>query len=226
MRVSEYYQLNRKQPALDFIDVDINTDTRLFIDPSALLYLKNDFGNNCVYLVQNFFQTVLSQIHAGNNQRAIELLRVCKEPNETHLGLSSGVSRGTALGDKSSVDVWHALTNSEAITTGLIQDLEDTILLIPGLSEDRISDITTNIIRSELIRYTQDICAVLNIPTEEIASGPLWDTEREKWYSKYTELPYPEEERLLLVPKCIVRTSMHFDVSSYYRYSILEYYKS
>jgi hypothetical protein len=60
MRVSEYYSLGRRQSTLDFIDVDVKTDTKLFIDPSALLYLNNDFGNNCVFLVQNFFSTVIS----------------------------------------------------------------------------------------------------------------------------------------------------------------------
>ena len=168
---------------------------------------------------------MISHIKAGRNQHAIELLRVCKEPNETHLGLSMGVSRGTALGEQSSLDVWSALTESAAVVSGLVQDLEDTILLIPGISEDRVSDITTNIIRSELITYTQGVCSVLNIPTQSVASGPIWNFTKKEWNSTYSQLPCPEDWKLILVPKSIVRKSMHFDVDTYYRYSILEHYR-
>ena len=35
MRVSEYCRLGRKQPTLDFVDVDTTGDVRVFIDPRA-----------------------------------------------------------------------------------------------------------------------------------------------------------------------------------------------
>ena len=60
--------------------------------------------------------------------------------------------------------VWEALSRSEAVTTGLIEDLEDTILFVPGIGFDIISDIATNIIRVQLIEFTQDVCGYYNIP--------------------------------------------------------------
>ena len=44
MRVSEYYNLNRSQPSLDFVDVDIYGDIEVFIDPRALRLLKRHGG--------------------------------------------------------------------------------------------------------------------------------------------------------------------------------------
>jgi hypothetical protein len=56
MRVSEHYALGRSQPTLDFVDVDIVADTPVFISPKALTMLPSEFGDQCVHLVQNFFQ--------------------------------------------------------------------------------------------------------------------------------------------------------------------------
>ena len=62
MRVSEHYKLGRSQPTLDFVDVDVRGDTRVFVSPSALKELPSEWGDECVHLVQNFFQTVLGLI--------------------------------------------------------------------------------------------------------------------------------------------------------------------
>lgn len=78
-------------------------------------------------------------------------MRVLREPNETHLGLSAGRSKGRALGTELARDVWKALSQSEAAKSGLLRDLEDTILMVEGISVDIVSDMTTNIIRGPLI---------------------------------------------------------------------------
>jgi hypothetical protein len=56
MRVSEHYGLGRSQATLDFVDVDIVTDTPVFISPRALAMLPSEFGDECVHLVQNYFK--------------------------------------------------------------------------------------------------------------------------------------------------------------------------
>lgn len=44
MRVSEYYTLGLTQPSLDFVDVRLDTDVPLFIDPTALNLLDTEWG--------------------------------------------------------------------------------------------------------------------------------------------------------------------------------------
>src|SRR5579862_579288 len=105
MRVSQHYNLARSQAALDFVDVDIGGDTPVFISPRALMQLPSEWGDECVHLIQNFFQTVLALIRSGKNTKAEALLRVLREPNETHLGLSRGKAQGRALGNESARDV-------------------------------------------------------------------------------------------------------------------------
>lgn len=222
MRVSEYFSLGRSQATLDFVDVDVVADTPVFISPKALTLLPSDFGDECVHLVQNFFQTILELIRTGQNDKAESLLRVLREPNETRLGLSKGKARGHALGSESAHDVWQALSQSEAAKSGLLEDLEDTVLMIEGISVDIVSDIATNLIREPLIRYTQEMCELYGIPLQDgVNSGPLWSGSDRIWYSKFVRLPIAASARLLFVPKAIVRTHLQYDSGEYFRHFLL-----
>lgn len=223
-RVSEYYEIGLTQGSLDFIDVDICGDTVVFVDPTALLTLQSDWGNECVALVQDFFRTVLDYIHHSRHAEARNLLSSLREPNETHLGFSRDRARGRALGRESARDVWDALRRSEAVQSGLLEDLEDTILMVEGIAYDIVSDITTNIIRQPLIHYSQMICKDLGIPLNNgVSSGPLWDVALKQWFVEFTELPVTTAGKLLLVPKVIVRQRMIYDADEYYRYFLLPF---
>ena len=148
-----------------------------------------------------------------------------REPNETHLGLSLDKSQGRGLGELSAVDVWKALEKSEAVKSGLLEDLEDTILMVEGIAEDIISDMVTNIIRQPLINYTQGICKELGIPLQQgLNSGPMWEPEQKRWFSEFVELPFTNPGgKLLLVPKKIIRRKMEYDYYEYYQHFLLEF---
>jgi hypothetical protein len=221
-RVSEHFGLGLAQPQLDFVDVDVATDTEVYVDPHALRQLRTEWGRECVALLQAYFSAVLAAIRSGDTARADELLGQLREPNQTRLGLSQGRPAGHALGPDLAVDVREQLARSEALRTGLIEDLEDTILMIPLIGRDLISDITTNVIRSPLIRYTQEVCEDLGIPMEDdVYAGPVWDLATGNWSQGYATLPWVGRHALLLVPKVIVRRKMDFEADDYYdRYII------
>ena len=74
--------------------------------------------------------------------------------------------------------------------------------MIPGVSNDIISDIATNIIRQPLIKFTQDACRFYEIPlAPDVDSGPMWDPHAHEWFSEFVDLPVTGTGRLLLVPK-------------------------
>jgi hypothetical protein len=224
MRVSEYYKLGKRQSELDFVDVDTTDDAALYVDPRAIAQLSGAWANSCVSAIQSFFQRVLDAISDGDDDLALSLLSNLREPNETHLGLSRGPSNGSGVGNELARDFWQALSSSNAVRTGLIQDLEDTALLIEGVDRDRISDITTNIIRRQLIAYTQETCEYHGIPlSDNVGSGPLWNASKGEWYEEYTSLPTPNGAKLVLVPKEIVRRKLHMNSNDYYRHQVLNF---
>jgi hypothetical protein len=222
MRISQKFRLGLSQASLDFVDVDTQNDTKVFLSPTAISTLPSDWGNACVSLIQNYFRHVLGLIKQGRHQDAEALLLALREPNETHLGLSQGRSQGRALGKGSAKDLWRALSTSQAAKTGLLTDLEDTVLMIDGISVDIISDITTNIIRGKLIEYTQLMCTQHNIRLwDGVESGPVWNAQTKTWINFFAKLPITEAGKLLLVPKAIVRQKPDYDAGEYYRYFLL-----
>lgn len=222
MRVSKHYRLDRHQAELDFVDIPLETDLPVFVEPTAIRSLGTRWSNQCVSLLQSFFASVLAAVKKGDKERAIELLASLRERNEFHLGYSSGKSRGHAFGTGAAGSVWDSLLRSKAARTGVLKDLEDTALLIDGVGPDMISDAVCNIIRGPLIEYTQDMCRYYDIPMKSgIASGPIWDMQEEKWLATFVDLPLPQGEKLVLIPKAIVRLAGSYDVGEYYRHFLL-----
>lgn len=226
MRVSDYFSLKTTQPSLDFVDVDLEKDIRLFIDPSALYLLTTEWGSRCRNLIKSFFGTVLESIKNGDNDGAKKLLAQLSEPNETHLGLSRNKSQGRGMGSSLAEQMWRSLERSDAVKTGIITDLEDTVLLVDGIASDIISDVVTNIIREPLLEYTIKICREYNIPLEEHTTLKLWSPTKKEWV--YKDMPQiivstlNKTKRLILVPKAIVRKSISYDAGKYYNKYLLE----
>jgi hypothetical protein len=224
VQVSEHFRLGVTQPSLEFVDVDITGDTRAFIDPKVLKDVDSVWANECVSLLQDFFSTVVRKIMDGDRDGAVELLSHLGEPNETRLGLSTERANGNAVGDELSSEIGDALASSEAARTGLLEDLEDTALFIPNISFDRISDMTTNIIRPQLVRYTELMIEKYPsiVATEDVYVGPMWDRHTHSWKTPYFNVPIADGKPLVLVPKWLVRRKKTtFNPGDYLNHHIL-----
>jgi hypothetical protein len=222
MRVSEHYLLGRTQPTLDFVDVAVDGDTSVFVDPTAIRTLMSEWGEDCVAHLQNYFSAVLTSIKKGDDRRALGLLAALREPNDARLGLSSGEPDGSGIAEGLAKDILAELKQSEAVKSGLLKDLEDTVLMIYGIGPDRISDMTINILRGPLLKYTQDMCTYYDIPLEaEVNSGRIWDPQAERWTSALVPRPVVHNLPLLLIPKVFVRARIAYELDEYYRYYLL-----
>ncbi|EPC7207941.1 hypothetical protein ACR2RQ_001181 [Cronobacter dublinensis] len=222
MRFSEYFKLNRSQAYLDFVDIPLDTDIPVFLDPGAIKSLDSNWGQELTSHLQSFFEKVLKLIKDGKNAEAQKLLASLNERNEFHLGYSSDRSRGHGFGAGSAHSVWNALTQSKAVTTGLLKDLEDTALLIPGIGTDMISDAVSNILRGPLIKYTQEICEYYGVKlTPNIDSGPIWEPHKGKWYSEFVSLPMTSYGKVILVPKLLVRHRLCLQYGEFYNHYLL-----
>jgi hypothetical protein len=226
MRFSEFFGLDREQVELDFVDIPMTTDLPLYVDPYALSLEEAQWFVDCNNLVIDFFELVVNCIREGEENRARGLLQNLKEPNDTHLGLSSGKPRGSGIGGMQSEQIFERLRQSEAVRTGMLTDLADAELVIPGIGRDKISDMTTNSIRGPLLEYTRAQCVLHRIPVRRVAGGMCWDPIIGNWRNIYAELPIYGLGRVVLVPKAAVRHDLTIDHQKYYQHFVLEYLQS
>lgn len=227
MKLSRAFKLNRTQSELDFVNVELDGDTPLFLDPFPLSQRTDTWSTECHHLIVDCFQKVIDAIRTGRTDDALYILEGFGEPDETRLGLSKGKRpRGRGIGPEQALDLHKRLSESRAAKTGFIRDLEDCQLVIPGINRDKVSDITTNIIRHKLAEYTEEQCQLHNIPTEEVAIGPGWDPHISGWRDQYGRLPIHRNLRLLLVPKAISRYDLSYDYHEYYNRFVLEHLRA
>ena len=180
-RFSEYFKLNKFQAELDFVDVFIDNDTPLFVDPYVFKVRNDAWSVECNNLIVDFFGAVIQSIRSQNHKYAKNLLERLSEPKETHLGMGKENVFGKGVSGKQAGDLFDKLKNSKAAKTGYLKDLMDCELMIPGIGFDKISDITTNIIRGKLIEYTQAQCELYNIPMSNTPSGRIWNSTEKRW---------------------------------------------
>jgi hypothetical protein len=223
VRFSQAFSLDKSQCELDFVDVFVDDDLLVFVDPFALSRRRDDWSRTAHETVVAFFQRIVDKIREGNEQEARDLLSFLREPSETHLGHSKGHAHGAGIGRLQADHLFEALSASSAVRTGFIQSIQDCELMVDDISHDKISDITTNVIRSHLAAYTKQQCDLLGVPTRTVALPPAYDPARAEWASAYADLPVHNDERLLLVPKAIVRTNPAYSADRYYRHHVLEF---
>lgn len=227
MLFSKAFGLNQSQSQLDFVDVDAEQDIPLFFDPYVFATDPDPFCSACHAEIDSFFQQVLMSVRAGDRARGLELLREFQEPNEICFGLSEGAPSGRGIGAFQSERIYTEIENSQAARTGLLSDLAECELFVDGIGPDKISDITANIIRGRLVKYTQDQCRLHGINMREVALGPTWDGGASRWIRQMAELPVIGEKAIILVPKKVVRwkNQLSLDKQQYYRNFVLEFYR-
>lgn len=217
------FGLRKTQAELDFVDVSLLTDNRLFIDPFAISLQRAHWSQNAADTIRTFFQNVIDHIRNRRDNEARELLLHLREPNETRLGYSRRRPQGAGVGAGQAEQIFEALGESAAVRLGFINAIEESELLIPGIARDKISDLTTNIIRHHLAEYTVMQCQLHGIPTQHAAMPACFNVERLLWEPQYLELPVYRHSPILFVPKSIVRYTPAYQQQKYYDHFMLEF---
>jgi hypothetical protein len=213
----------KRQSELDFVDVLLDTDVPLFVDPFAFKCGSEPRAIECHNLVVGFFQELIDSMRSNLPTKAQGLLHNLHEPNESRLGLSSGLPQGRGIGGMQATRLYNAFGKSKAVKTGILKDLSDCELFIEGISHDKISDITINIIRLKLAEFTQEQCRKWDIQMAEREVGPFWNDQTDEWQNDLGPLPVYNGHRIILVPKRFVRYHMAIDDREYYNHHVVEH---
>lgn len=226
-RISDYFGLELTQSSLDFVNVDVNGDSPVYIDPHAVRTQQGSWIEGCQRSISTYFDSLLQTIRNDEVDRTRELVKPLTEPNETHLGESKGESRGRGLGsEKRAQELIAALRRSRAIKSGLLTDLEESILFVEGIGVDILSDITTCLIRSHLVSYTKNQCKFHGVRTEPQFTDQTWNADEHDWQpGGQHELPRGPVGPILFVPKSIVRVRPDLDKDKFFRGYIRPFYE-
>lgn len=217
VRISDWANLHNQRAKLAFVDVDTDRDLRLFIDPYALEIRQDEWSRSCTDNLRSFFAELVTALRQGNDQRAYHLASHLRETNETCLGYSVGRPQGRGIGENQAADLIDALRQSRAFQTGILSDLSETALFIPGIGSDKISDLTTNIIRGPLLRFTQEQAELWGMPLQDdVTMAPVWDSTRADWVQGPRRSIVVQGRPILLVPKHSVRFKLGLNAQEFY----------
>jgi len=226
-RFSTVFGLSNSQAGLDFVDIDISTDTPLYVCPYAIQIRDDEWSAEAGDHIRSFFSEVLNALQVDDDERAMHLLLNLHEPNETFLGESEGEPRGRAIGPKKARKLADAIKSSRAYETGLLADVSEAALYIHGVGRDTVSDLATNVIRGILAEYTKAECEIHGVPMQFVTDiGPVWDVVRRDWVAEPLELPIIAGRPILLVPKTCVRYKLSLDSQEFYNHHMIEFLKA
>jgi len=224
MKISQLYKLNKTQHELDFVDIDPSEDKRVFLDPFFISTRKYPWCINVSTTIRKFFQLAIDLIKINKISEARGMFVHLNEPNATCLGLSSGNPSGRGVAGYQSQKILESIIKSKAAKTGIVDDLEDTAIFIENVDKDKVSDMTTNIIKKHLIEYTIQQCDLLKIPLEnDVPTGFYWDSNSQKWDEDFARRLVINQKPILLVPKMAVSFYQNYVSKKYYQHYVLNY---
>jgi len=224
-KFTEFFGLKIDQDELNFLDIYAHQDMPLFLDPFGISAMGTKWSKECENQIATYFQFLVDSIKIGDKKSIKNLLSALHEVNEVALGYSQNVPTGKGIGQKQAKEILYAFENSEAAKSGDIKDIADCALLIPGINRDKISDITANILKKQLIQFTKEQCNLYSIPTKKTPISSF-DFESMNFKSYYDFLPIVNGNPKILLPITSVRQDPELSKDKYYRNFVLEFLRT
>ncbi len=225
MKISTKYKLPGRE--INFVNINLDKDNKLFIDPMKLKRGKTEFHQKCFSKVEEFVNILVDLAKNRNYKVLLEFVENFYERNETRLGYSIESRNGKSFGQNGGIELVKLLTKGTIFEAGFIEDIFDFLMLTPNIGEDKVSDIITTILFMDLIEYTQKQCEMWKIPTKSIGIKKLcWNHSSKAWQKIVEELPTHEGEQILFVPKSFVGKSYIFSYEKLYSDVIIPLYKN
>ncbi|WP_298136073.1 hypothetical protein [Flavobacterium sp.] len=205
-----------------FLDIDLDDDNLLFIDPRLIEISSDDYSIEMQKNIETFWSELIKFVKSKDIINVYKILSGMKEPNETKLGYATSKKSGNSISDKIKPKLVEAIQNNRAVQSGILSHFADVELFIKDISSDRISDITTKIIKKVLIDFTADQCKTHGIPLKKFTQDDIFNPLSKKWERGVYELPSHDGKPIIFVPKHIVRleNSANKNMSSFYRFAI------
>lgn len=217
-RLSDVFGLVIRQDEVDFVVPHLREDLPLYLDPFLLWKSEDPQYQQLHADLLGFVEEVRRHAVDGQTARAAVLLSQISEPVELGLGYAAGTKRGSALGPRSIEGIIRTFQQVPQLQTTGLDHLEILALLVPGIAEDRISDLTASIIKRWLAEFTYRRCQQWGIPTTRHRLVG-WEPTALDWRPFDAHLPYnpADASPVLLAPLDLLRRLPWINYGDYYR---------
>ena len=223
---SEIYGITTSEQD-EWFDTRLDRDTHLCIDPFQVFKSKDPFFVKSRQKFTRFFESAFSvaakigEVPSKEDQKSGNLPSKYKkliydtlrfpEVEEVCLGFSKRGTGGMGGGKDFAIKLSDALIKFSKRSSSPPKHFEEIEIFTPGIGKDKISDLTSNLIKKELINYTRDICKRLSISDENLKWQAVknydFNFEYDGWEDEGFYLPFNPFNKLpiLLVPKAFLR---------------------
>lgn len=221
-RLNDYHGINLCQAEIDFAIPFLDEDIPLYIDPFRLWQSPAYQDNGLHVLFKNAFNSIGKMYVGGQRDRAAEILQQISECNEVGLG-NSKTRNGKRIGAGLANQILNLYETIPPIRECGLEHPEIIQLLVEGISKDRISDISANLLGSFLIDYTIQECARYGLPTE-MCDFEYLDVKTMSFKKDSCDLPVNPRTKLplWLVPKRWLRRNMWLNGDDYLSHYLIE----
>lgn len=202
---------------IDFFDPILEKDTPFYIDSYYLTWSTNKYVQTALETQKVFMSELMQALKDKDENKATELCSHFPEPKFTGLGVSKDSVNGRGSKDIKVEKILTCLKSSKAVQSGLLEDLEELILVTENIGADTISDITTNICLKHFADYTKDQCHKLGIQTSETQKVfSYFCLDEKKWKKTKLDLPHvPWGKDKILGPVILIPLQILDNIISY-----------
>ena len=208
---------NKGHSNFDFVDVYLDDDNQVFIDPAMLERANDPWSIEAVKHMYSYFDRMFYGFRTNNLE---DLFAHAHEQNATKLGYGNGNNGKGKTAD--------GLQESLCKLSLLVKDIptignpKDVPVLVEGFAEDCMSDLLTNILHSLLNDFTAEQMSKLGIPPQGNKTFHTWDASLDDWKEVTRPTWFYKGKELLMVPKWIVRKRYLFKAHQYLYGVIIE----
>jgi hypothetical protein len=229
MRFSELYDIEPTEDD-DWFDPFLPADTPLCVDPFLIYEVSKGRWAPAHDHILNFFACVFTLVRlakgnrGSNHWQQAERLLLFPEPSEFCLGVAEGSPMGAGAGPGLQKGMLTGINAAVGLGIENVSHMEMLALFEGGMGLDRISDVTCNILKSDFIEYTREICRKHNLPMEKFTvRNASWSDEFLRWQERVVELPAnpftKKAQAVLLVPERFLRKIPVVTVDGFWRYA-------
>ena len=222
-RLVDHFGIPVTQEDIDFAIPFLDEDIPLYLDPFLLWKSPSQQDYALHGTLVNSFNYLGVLANSGNESKAKAMIVDLSECQEAGLGLGKS-KKGLKMSGKVAENVLCLFQQIPQIKHSGFTHLEEVQLLVNGLSKDRISDISCNLLKSFLIDFTQDECKKYNIPMMNFEKIPVYRSNNNDFVLEKIDLPYNpiDESPIIFVPKRWLRFMPWISFEDYFKNSFVK----